>query len=58
MLDEKEFWIELFAIVARRETTGHNESMHRVLIPETLLVQSRGSNAVVIENTRERWDPA
>ena len=32
--DEKEFWLELFSIVARRETTRENEQPAQSIDPE------------------------
>jgi hypothetical protein len=32
--DEKEFWLELFSIVARRETSNENEISSRTMVPE------------------------
>jgi hypothetical protein len=32
--DEKEFWLELFSIVARRETTRENEQPVQSIDPE------------------------
>jgi hypothetical protein len=35
--DEKEFWLELFSIVARRETSSENEISSRTMVPETAI---------------------
>ena len=56
--DEKEFWIELFSIVARRETNEHNASVHRLHLSEVLRLPSQDSNGKAVGDAREHPEPA
>jgi hypothetical protein len=43
--DEKEFWLELFSIVARRETTRENEQPVQSIRPEGAIEPQEGSES-------------
>ena len=43
--DEKEFWLELFSIVARRETSIENEISGRTMVPERAIEPEERSDS-------------
>jgi len=43
--DEKEFWLELFSIVARRETTRENEQPVQSIDPEGAIEPQESSES-------------
>jgi len=43
--DEKEFWLELFSIVARRETTRENKQLVQSIGPEGAVAPQEGSES-------------
>jgi hypothetical protein len=45
--DEKEFWLELFSIVARRETSIENEISSRTTVPERAIGPEEGGRGWV-----------
>jgi len=43
--DEKEFWLELFSIVARRETSSENKISSRTMVPERAIEPEERSDS-------------
>jgi hypothetical protein len=43
--DEKEFWLELFSIVARRETSSENEISGRTMVSERAIEPEERSDS-------------
>jgi hypothetical protein len=53
--DEKEFWFELFSIVARRETSNENEIPSRTMVPERAIEPEERSDSPERIGCRNSW---